>query len=109
MKITMKKGRILVDRKIHGIGKTVEVSDEVGKQLIDRGLADPADAAAETKKSLEEMTAKELLAYAKTQALDVDAKLKKDDLLAAIRASEADTGKSDIQAESGPDTGMPEN
>lgn len=121
MKITVKQGRILANRKIYCEGETVEVVDAVAEELIARGLTytTETEAAEGKEKALDEMTVKELVAYVKENDLDVNTRgVKKDDLLDAIRvAEEADQtddhpeGEEQNNAEDnqqGPITGMPE-
>lgn len=121
MRITVKSGQILSNRKIYYTGETLETSDDAAKLLIARGLADQEGEAAEEErgaqtpepeKSIEDMTVKELLDYAVKHDIPIDAGIKKKaDLIAAIQTTgSGQTGETDTDQASGeePATDMPE-
>lgn len=88
MKIVVKSGQILHEGKIYYVGETLGTTDDEAKLLIFRGLAESEEVEA-PEKALEEMTVKELTAYAAEQDIPLAADLrKKADLIAAIRAAE---------------------
>ena len=116
MKIAVKNGQILHEGKIYYTGETLEVTDETAKLLIARGLAETEEEAVEQEKSMEDMTVKELSAYAEERGIQpLTGSKKKADLIAAIRAAEsgkfgeaAAEGNSSTDSNDGPMTEMPE-
>ncbi|BAK99713.1 hypothetical protein OBV_25150 [Oscillibacter valericigenes Sjm18-20] len=115
MEITVKSGQILHESKIYYTGETLEVTDDAGKLLIARGLAETEKEAAEQERSMEDMTVKELASYAAEHGIQLlTGSKKKADLIAAIRAAEsgqigeAAEGNSGADSNDGPVTEMPE-
>lgn len=108
MKIIVKSGQILAKSKIYYIGETLEIEDDAAEMLIDRGLAELEDEAAAPEKSLQDMTVKELTAYAAEHNIPIDVgSKKKADMIAAIRAAENGRPE-DAELDNGPDTNLPE-
>ena len=115
MKMIVKSGQILHDSKIYYTGETLEIADDAAELLVVRGLAEPQEG---QEKSLEEMTVKELTAYAEDCGIQLHTGTKKKaDLIAAIQAAESgqvgelrtdgDSGAEEPSGD-GPVTGMPE-